>query len=175
MEATEHKKSKFFRTLTQKEADLKFGLEREKPIADLLEIILNKKLKHSLHKMSCFDYYDIEETFLIEIKNYRYSINKYEYEIIGVNKLITDNLLLVFRHEDTDKEIYFIQYNEELFKFFNRRYIGITLCVDIPKHLLIKYNSLSNIEIKINKNEIDFIKNKIDMDKKIAEIYNEIM
>tara|TARA_R110000868_G_scaffold399170_1_gene672817 strand:+ start:658 stop:1185 length:528 start_codon:yes stop_codon:yes gene_type:complete len=170
MESVEHIRGSLIRTITQRKTDLEYGLMREQPLADLLAKALQKKLQHSLYKWTAFDFYNEQKTFLIEIKNYRYSINKYDFEVIGVNKLITENLLLVFRHEDSDNEIYYIQYNAEQFKPFKRRYIGMTLCVDIPKDLLIKYYPTDKIKIKINKKEIDFVRKAIDKDTLLAEM-----
>ena len=124
----------------QKTADLIYGLLREKPTALILEKAFDMKLKHSLFKYSLFDYYDTTNKYILEIKNYRYGYNEYATEIIGVNKGLCENSILIFRHEDTDNQIYFIQFNKELFKTFNTRpiwYRGTSvMCYDIKKEFI---------------------------------------
>lgn len=162
------------RSYTQKENDLNYGLKRERHTADIFEKSINKLLLHSLYEKSVFDFYDKRETFIFEIKNYRYSIHKYAYEIIGVGKLISDNLVLIFRHEDNDDEIYFIQHNKKLFEPFNRRYIGYTLCVDIPKNLLTHLDHNAVYKLKNCRGEREKVKELIKKDHELYDILKEV-
>ena len=172
MEAGEEKTRNICRTLVEKQNDLNYGLKRERPVADLLEKVFNKLLFKSVGNYCCFDFYDKEKEFIFEIKNYRYSINKYNFEIIGINKLISNNLILIFRHEDNDNEIYFIQHNYTLFETFKKRYIGITLCVDIPKELLIKLDINEKYFLLNNEEEQNKIKKLLNKDKRALQKQN---
>ena len=162
------------RSMFQKSEDLKFGLERERHTADIIQARTNKILIKSQYDKSVWDYYDTRQTFLFEIKNYRYSINKYAYEIIGVGKLISDNLILIFRHEDLDSEIYFIQHNKKLFEPFNKRYIGYTLCIDIPKHLLTKLDHNTFYKFKNCRGERNKVIELIKKDRELFTNYTEL-
>lgn len=149
----------------QKEKDIAYGLLQERPTKIILERVFEMKLRHSLYNYSTFDYFDTEQHYIFEIKNYTYSYDKYKYEIIGCNKGLCDNSILVFRHEHNDNEIYFIQFNKELFKSFNARdiwYRGTaTYCYDIPKQYITKI--LVNEKYKLN--DIDSNNSKIYIDK----------
>lgn len=162
------------RSLFQKQTDLKYGLARERPTADIIEKRTNKILIQAEYDKSVWDFYDKKQTFLFEIKNYRYSINKYAYEIIGAGKLISDNLILFFRHEDSDSEIYFIQHNKKVFEAFNKRYIGYTLCVDIPKPLLTKLDHNTFYKFKNCRGERNKVIELIKKDRELFKNYTEL-
>ena len=123
-----------------KKEDLKYGLDREPLIKILLEAVFNKRLIHSHGQFSPYDFYDTKKQYIFEVKHYRYAYNKYQTEIIGVNKGITENGILIFQHEE--KDTYFIRYNRKLFNTFNTRFISTSyrmnsvLCFDIPKKYL---------------------------------------
>lgn len=122
-----------------KKEDLQYGLKCEAPTALMLQKAFNIKLKHSQFKYSEYDFTDDKQSYLFEVKNFTYSYDKYMYEIIGVNKGLTQHSVFVFRHQNDDTQTYYIQFNEELFKTFNQRYITnpnrhySVLCYDIPK------------------------------------------
>ena len=150
----------------QKIKDLEFGLKNENPVKNILEKVFNISLIHSKYKFSLFDYFDIENKYLFEIKNYRYSINTYTYEIIGVNKGISNNCIFVFQHEEND--IFYIQFNKEIFKTFKQRniyYRGVgVLCYDIPKQNLTKLDINNKYILNYDINECKIIKKNIEID-----------
>jgi len=137
----------------QKKEDLIYGLLQERNNKKVIEKLFNFKLEKSKNKYCNFDFYDTTHTFIIELKNYRYDYEKYKYVIIGKNKGISDNGVFIFRHENDDNKMYYIQYNKELFKTFNTRYITYRgtneLCYDIPKEHIIKLD-LNNTYTIIN-------------------------
>lgn len=122
-----------------KNNDLVYGLKCEAPTKILIEKTFKTKLTHSQFKYSLFDFYDDTHTYIYEVKNYKYPYEKYNTEIIGTNKGISEHDIFVFRHEDDNKKAYFIQFDKELFDTFNTRFIKVNyrpnavLCYDIPK------------------------------------------
>jgi hypothetical protein len=154
---------------TQKQADLIYGLMKEKPTARLIEKVFNMKLTHSRFNYSLFDYYDDTETYIFEVKNYRYSYNQYNTVIIGCNKGISENSILIFRHNDDNNECYFIQFNKELFKTFNVREIwyrnASVYCYDIPKKHITKIEQNKSYTLINNEGERENIKNIIKIDR----------
>lgn len=154
-----------------KTKDLIFGLAHEESVADKISKIFNLKLYHTKFKYSLFDYYDDKNEFIFEIKNYTYPFNKYKTEIIGVNKGISNNGVFIFKHEG-DNNIYYTQFNSDLFKTFNKRYIKAdyrsisVLCYDIPKSFIKIINNENNEIHKIISytNELNNIKNLIEED-----------
>lgn len=153
-----------------KENDLIYGLAREEKLRIIIESCFGRKLIHSKYKYSCFDYYDKRKHFIFEIKNYRYSYNKYPTEIIGCNKGLSDNAIFIFQHDD--KDVYFVRYNKTLFDTFNKRYINVpyrinaVLCYDIPKQYLTKIdiNNLITYKLKSAKGETKIVKQLINED-----------
>lgn len=154
---------------TQKHNDLIFGLLKEKPTANIIEKVFKIKLHHTLFNYSSFDYYDDTQTYIFEIKNYRYSYNTYNTEIIGVNKGINNNAIFIFRHSNDDNEIYFIQFNNVLFKTFNTRNIfyrgNSVLCYDIPKQHITKIENNKVYELINNAEQREGIIKLIEKDK----------
>ena len=151
----------------QKIMDFEYGLSNENTIKIVLENIFNMKLTHTLFKYSSFDWFDTNNRFLFELKSYRYSYNKNETEIIGVNKGLTNNTVFIFQHENID--LYFIQFNRDLFKTFKKRYIpyrgGSSLCYDIPKQYLIKIDINNVYELKHYMSDYELTKQYILNDK----------
>jgi hypothetical protein len=135
----------------QKNADMVFGLLEEMKTKTILEERFNLKLFKTEDKYALYDFYDANRLYKFELKNYRYSYHKYKYQIIGVNKGISNNSIFIFRHECDNEQIYYIRFNRTLFDTFNKRFItyrGENVKVyDIPKQHLRhlennKYNSL---------------------------------
>ena len=160
-----------------KENDLIYGLMREKKTAKMIEKAFGLTLLHTKYNYSLFDYYDDKQTYLFEIKNYRYAYKTYNTEIIGCNKGVNNNLLMIFRHEDQDEEIYFIQYNDVLFKTFNTRYITYrgnnTLCYDIPKAHITKLEKDKQYTLINNEGAREAILTLINEDEKNYKKYKK--
>jgi len=154
-----------------KEQDLLYGLTCEIKTKDLIERIFKTKLTHSKSQYSLFDFYDDNRMYIYEVKNYKYSYEKYRTEIIGINKGLSEHDIFIFRHEDDDNKTYFIQFNKILFATFNKRPIYVSyrfnsaMCYDIPKRYLTHieegkeyiFNKIMGEEIIINK----FLENDI--------------
>lgn len=160
----------------QKRADLIYGLLKEQKNKRVIEKLFNLILHKTRFHYSKFDFYDDTYTFIIELKNYRYAYEKYKYEIIGAIKGISDNGLFIFRHENDDEKMYYIQYNKELFKTFNKRnihYRGVSeLCYDIPKEHIIKIDLTKVYTITSYDYEKDNIKKLIVEDNNNYLKYN---
>ena len=93
--------------------DNAFGLEQEDLILPDLEAFFGEKFIKSENIMSVYDSYNDKRQ--IEIKSRRNTFNKYSTTLIGRNKATNTNKeqLFVFNFMDS---IYYIKYNEELFK-----------------------------------------------------------
>jgi len=125
---------------------LSYGAQQETLLKPVISKIFNLKLHKTKFKLSKFDFYDTQQKFLIELKAYRYSYNKYNTEVIGVVKALNQNSVFIFQHEEGNnkKGLYYIQYDKPLFDTFNKRAIytperGTSeLCYDIPKQYLTK-------------------------------------
>lgn len=93
--------------------DNKFGLEQEEVILPDLEKYFGEKFVKSENIMSVYDSYN--DNRQIEIKSRRNIYAKYSTTLIGRNKAINTNKeqLFVFNFIDS---IYYIKYNDELFK-----------------------------------------------------------
>ena len=152
----------------QKALNLKYGLINEKIIKPILEKVFNKILCKSIKECAIFDFYDIKHRFIFELKSYTYSYSKYQTVIIGVNKGLCNNCIFVFYHEQ--KELYYIQYNNELFKTFKTDYIYYmgksTLCYRIPKQYIIEINTNKIYKLTYYKADYNLNKKLIDNDKK---------
>lgn len=153
----------------QKREDLIYGLLREQQNKRVIEKLFNLKLSKTRYKYSNFDFIDDTKTFIVELKNYRYTYERNKYVVIGVIKGVSDNGIFVFRHEDDDEKMYYIQYNKELFDTFNQRYIWYRgradLCFDIPKEHVIKLDLTKTYTITNYEHEKDNIKRLIEEDK----------
>ena len=164
----------------QKYKDLIYGITREEIIKSKLEKYFNLTLIHTKNQYCLFDYYDFTQTFLFEIKNYRYSIDKYEYEIIGVNKALCNSCVFVFNHEADNNRLFYIQYNKKLFNTFNKRYISYRnkhiQVFDIPKKYLTELKITEKIKTPLKKyieEEKDFIDYLIENDIDINNLTNK--
>jgi len=154
-------------TEIQKIMDIEYGLSNEKIVESIIEKIFNLHLKHSLFNYSSFDWYDTNYRYLFELKTYRYSYDTYNTEIIGVNKGLTNNTIFIFQHETID--LYFIQFNRELFNTFikeNIYYRGkYDLCYRIPKQHLTKIDINNVYQLNHNMNDYEITKQYIYNDK----------
>ena len=151
----------------QKIIDIEYGLSKEYSIKQVLENVFNMKLNKSLFNFSSFDYYDTNYRFLFELKCYRYSYDTYNTEIIGVNKGLTNNSVFIFQHENND--LYYIQYNRDLFNTFVKENIfyrcKYDLCYRIPKQHLKKIDINNVYELKYNMPDYEITKQYIYNDK----------
>lgn len=125
----------------------------------LQNICKGYKFMKSGNRYSKYDIYEITTKTIIEVKNNTYSIMKYPNAVINQEKLNPNltNLIIIFGYiecvyrENTFQQVnnyYFIKYNEEQFKSYNRRYIinrttgRSSLVVDIPVGHLTQLNEL---------------------------------
>ena len=135
------------------------GKAREVFLKPILEQAFKIPLQHSKYIFSHFDFYS--EHYLFELKSYSYSYEKYHYEIIGTNKALNDHTIFIFEHEK--KDIYFIQYNEQLFNTFSKRDMKFTTSIistevfDIPKKYLTKLENFTEFNFSKNADSLFFI------------------
>ena len=159
----------------QKIMDIEYGLSNEKLLYTVIERVFNLKIKHSLFNFSSFDWYDINYKYLFELKSYRYSYDTYDTTLIGVNKGLTNNSVFIFKFEPN--EIYYIQFNRDLFNTFIKENIfsrgKYNLCYRIPKHHLIKIDINNVYELKHNITDYEITKQYIYNDKLNFNKYNK--
>ena len=161
-----------------KENDLSYGLKCEPQTKILIEKTFKTKLTHSHFKYSLFDFYDDTQSYIYEVKNYKYPYEQYRTEIIGTNKGISQHDIFIFRHEDDDTKAYFIQYDKKLFDTFNTRWIKVdyrpnaVLCYDIPKIHLTHIEEGKEYTFEKVKGEKNIIKKILEKD---MNEYNRFM
>ena len=137
---------------------LTYGAQQELIVKPIIAKVFNLKLHKTKFKLSKFDFYDTQHQFLIELKCYRYSYNKYNTEVIGIGKALNQNSVFVFQHEEDNniKDLYYIQYDKPLFDTFNKRAIytperGTSeICFDIPKIYLTKISKYNIYHLHYN-------------------------
>lgn len=99
--------------------DYAFGIEQEEKIKETLEKHFNTKL----NKLSKYNKFDFEgEKCLIEIKSRNVTSERFDSTILPYSKIEgieKQNKEVYFVFNFTDK-IYYIQYNQELFKTFGK-------------------------------------------------------
>jgi hypothetical protein len=135
-------------------------IKNENEVLNLLnEICCNCKFIKSRNRYSKYDIYEITTKSIIEVKNNTYSIMTYPNAVINQEKLNPNltNLIIIYGYieniyrENKFQQVnnyYFIKYNEEQFKSYNRRYIinrttgRSSLVVDIPVGHLTPLNEL---------------------------------
>ncbi len=156
-----------------KNSNIEYGLKRENYNKETLEKVFQSILQHSMFEYSLFDFYN--DKFLFELKSYNYSLFKYPTAIIGTNKGLCENSVFVFEFTEQNgfKNLYFIQYNYDIFHKFNQRYIkspnriGQVLCFDIPIKILTYIDKTKSYTLTHTNTEyeIEAFKDLIEKDK----------
>ena len=85
--------------LSNKQIDIKFGLQAENDLYDILKEKFDKNLVRSTDKYSRYDYYS--DSCIVELKTRRNTKDKYPTTMIGLNKF--DDCL-----RDCSKDYYFV-------------------------------------------------------------------
>ena len=139
--------------------NIKYGLINQKIVLKQINVYFNDgDIKETINPYCKYDFYG--NNFIYELKSLRYSVNKYPTAIMNTSKLIQDDMVFLFQYTEQNNktDLYYIQYDKELFKTFNTRYIkpfnriNTSHIVDIPIELLIK--------IKISTDKIELIKSQ---------------
>jgi len=119
--------------------DYKNGKICEKSVIDMLnhaknfefkdyrdDVILPfEKFEPSLHKYSCFDFYN--DYVVCELKTQKDDVRTYRDAILPVSKTLHDNSLFFFlfnnQQIDLNKNLYFMLYDNDVFDKFRQQYI----------------------------------------------------
>jgi hypothetical protein len=93
--------------------DLKNGEEKENQIFGIIkDYFKDDKLEQKKGK---YDKYDFKGDNFYELKNRTNKFNQYPTTLIALDKIIADNLILLFNFTDG---LYFIKYDKKLFDTF---------------------------------------------------------
>lgn len=125
-----------------------YGGKREDIVMDKLQRGLNRKIYKTRYKFSPFDFYD-DKMNIYELKSRCIKITDYDTALISVHKIRNNrnyrNLFFLYEYiktdsiDATDKELYYIKYDYELFNTFYKDDYENTY--HIPTSLLRNFNS----------------------------------
>ena len=155
------------------------GCQYEEEVFKILKRICEgHDIKKTTNRYSKYDFYDDKSKTFFELKTNTYSINEYPTAVINVEKLGYTNLVLIFGYTEFYYDVtfkqkvnyYFIEYDEEVFKNYRKRYIvnhttgRSSLVIDIPTEhlkpletLKLETNNVTEEEALVYKNISKFI------------------
>lgn len=97
--------------------DYKEGKQEENNILPIIRKHFNKDIKPTTKSNHTFDFFD-EDGCFYELKKRNNRYNLFPTTIIGINKISTKKLILLFSFSDG---LYYIKYNKKLFDTFERK------------------------------------------------------
>jgi hypothetical protein len=131
----------------------------------LNRVFIDSNIIRSNNRYSKYDFVDLNSCYFFELKTNTYSFNSYDNAVINCDKLTYPYLLLIFGYNENYYDVvskvfkskviyYYIFYDENKFKHFNKRYITNkltgrnSLVVDIPTSHLRELNDKNKIKLE---------------------------
>jgi len=134
-----------------------YGDNNEKLVIDRLQKIINRNLNRSLYKFSYFDFYD-ETGNIFELKSRKIKFGEYKtalldkYKIINIRHYPYTFFLYLY-----ETDIYFIKYDNSLFKTFD----VIDGIIHIPIEKLTKLDETNDLSV-FNDDKINLYKKEFE-------------
>ena len=133
------------------------GDNNEKLLKPIIEDVFNLQLTKTINPYSYFDFYSTN--VIVELKSLKTIVNNV---FIGTNKIVCRNILFVFKCNKTN-ELYYLQYNKELFNIIPiietemklKSTLSRSFC--IPVNYLTRFFSTDKIELIYEFDETDVI------------------
>lgn len=138
---------------------LEYGLSNESKILLIIKNVFSKNIEKSKYKYSKYDYFDKQSKYIFELKTRRITHNQYPTALLNVCKINYKNLIIIYEYTDG---LFYIKYDEELFKSFNsnlqriHNYNQIQDVIHIPYQFLTKFTIDDTIELTAKYSATDF-------------------
>jgi len=137
------------------------GENNEHMLKPIIESVFGLNLTKTTNQYSHFDFYD--KNLVVELKSLNISNNVF----VGVNKIVCNNILFIFKCNKTN-DLYYLQYNRELFTTIpiieTEMKLKSTLSrsYSIPIRYLTRFFATDKIELLFEFDEVNIIHDLID-------------
>jgi len=94
------------------------GLKKEGMIRERVEKAFGDTLIHSCYEFSNYDYQG--KNLFYEIKTIK---SMYPYLYLGTDKIICENLVIIYAFDNLPNKLFYIKYDNKLFSTFEKKYV----------------------------------------------------